>query len=126
LFATQIDLNDYFEENLSFVDSHSNKVGNDDIELNVTTDSDVENSVKSFEEYFDEWEIEVYGVGQWNSNVVENGDGEDEWMNNFDDMSLMQKTVEDSGEIGVSDIDFGDNCVLEEVEDDGKIEVSEN
>lgn len=96
------------------------------IELNVTTDSDVENSMKSFEEYFDEWEIEVYGVGQQNSNVVENGNGEGEWMNNFDDMSLMQKKVEDSGEIGVSDIDFGDSCVLEEVEDDGKIEVSEN
>ena len=67
MFATQIDLNDYFEENLSFVDSHSNKVGNDNVELNVTTDSDVENSMKSFEEYFDEWEIEVYGVGQQNS-----------------------------------------------------------
>ena len=126
MFATQIDLNDYFEENLSFVDSHSNKVGNENIELNVTTDSDAENSMKSFEEYFDEWEIEVYGVGQQNSNVVENGNGEGEWMNNFDDMSLMQKKVEDSGEIGVSDIDFGDSCVLEEVGDDGKIEVSEN
>ena len=36
----------------------------------------------------------------------------------------MQKTMEDNGEIEVSDIDFGDNCALKKVEDDEQIEVS--
>ena len=38
----------------------------------------------------------------------------------------MQKTMEDSGEIEVSDVDFGDNCVLKKVDDDEQIEVSDD